>query len=163
MQIRPATAADVPQVLPMVARIAALHESWDPAKYGYRPNPEQMYRRWMTARADDPRAVFLVAERTDAMLAEVPFLAGFLIGTVEREIPIYRLEEFGFVHDVWVEPEYRHEGIGRQMVMLAVERFGAIGVKQVRLDTATKNDAARALFAACGFRPSITEMLIELP
>ena len=162
MEIRPATAADVPLVLPMVARIAALHESWDPAKYGYRPNPEEMYRRWMTARADDPRAVFLVAARTDAMLSEVPFLTGFLIGTVEREIPIYRLGEYGFIHDVWVEPEYRHEGIGRQMVMLAVERFREIGVTQVRLDTAAKNDAARALFAACGFRPSTTEMLIEI-
>ena len=49
------------------------------------------------------------------------------------------------------------------MVTLAVERFAGIGVKQVRLDTATANEPARSLFAACGFRPSVTEMLIELP
>lgn len=29
MLIRPATIADVPAVLPMVAKICALHESWD--------------------------------------------------------------------------------------------------------------------------------------
>ena len=162
MTIRPATPADVPAVLPMVARTCALHEQWDPAKYGFLDNPAEMYRRWLIARATDPRAVFLVAERS-AMLQDVPFLGAFLIGTVEREIPIYRLEEYGFVHDLWVEPAYRNEGIGRQIVMLAIERFREIGVAQIRLDTAAPNDMARGLFAKCGFRPSVIEMLLEIP
>ena len=162
MTIRPATAADVPAVLPMVSKVAALHEQWDPAKYGYRPNPAEMYRDWLGKRASDPRSVFLVAERADAMLKEVPFLTGFLVGTVEKEIGIYRLAEYGFIHDVWVEPEYRNEGLGRQMVTLAIERFRDIGVKQVRLDTAAPNAVARNLFASCGFRPSTQEMLLEI-
>ncbi len=162
MNIRLATAADVPAVLPMVAKICALHEAWDPAKYGFLEKPAEMYRRWLASRADDPRAVFLVAERSDVMLKDVPFLAGFLIGTVEREIPIYRLEEYGFIHDLWIEPTYRNEGIARQMVMLAIERFRGIGVEQIRLDTAAQNDVARGLFASCGFRPSTQEMLLEL-
>jgi len=153
--IRPATPADVSAVIPMVAKIAALHEEWDPAKYGYRAGVPEMYRGWLTNRAGDRRSVFLVAEREGRLVA-------FLIATVEREIPIYRIEEFGFIHDLWVEPEYRNEGIARQMTMLAIEKFREIGVKQVRLDTHAKNDAARALFASCGFRPSVTEMLIEI-
>ena len=108
MDIRPATVDDVPDVLPMVAAIAALHRRWDPAKFGYKPHPEQMYRGWLTGRVGDDRAVFLVAER-EASGGEGR-LVGFLIGTVERELPIYTLAEYGFVHDVWVEPDYRHEG-----------------------------------------------------
>jgi len=145
----------VPAVLPMVAKVCAFHEALDPAKYGFRPHPERLYERWLTARAQDPRSVFLVADRGAGVLA------GFLIGTVENEIPIYRLEEFGFIHDVWVEEKYRNEGVARQLVTLAVERFTAVGVKQVRCDTAFANDPARNLFAACGFRPSIVEMLVE--
>jgi ribosomal protein S18 acetylase RimI-like enzyme len=38
-------------------------------------------------------------------------------GLVEREIPIYHLKKFGFIHDLWVEPEFRHAGIARQMVI----------------------------------------------
>ena len=155
MQIRPATPADVPAVLPMVAKIATLHESWDPAKYGYKANATEMYRSWLATRADDPRSVFLVAERESRLVA-------FLIATVERELPIYRLDQFGFIHDLWVEPEYRNEGIARQMTMLAIEKFRELGVKQVRLDTAEKNDAARALFASSGFRASVREMLLEI-
>ena len=156
MDIRPATPDDVPAVLPMVAKVCAFHQKLDPAKYGFRARPERMYDRWLASRATDERSVFLVAEAAPGRLA------GFLVGTVEPEIPIYKLKEFGFVHDLWVEPKYRNEGTARQMVTLAVERFRDIGVKQVRLDAAYDNEPARTLFAACGFRPAIVEMLIEL-
>ena len=160
MDIRPATSDDVPSVLPMVAQICALHQGWDPGKYGFRDNPAQMYRGWLMSRASDPRSVFLVAERS-AEGTEAARVVGFLVGTVETEIPIYRLKEYGFIHDVWIEPDYRHEGLGRQIVMLAVEKFREIGVSQIRLDTASANDGARALFANCGFRVSTIEMLCE--
>jgi ribosomal protein S18 acetylase RimI-like enzyme len=37
-----------------------------------------------------------------------------------------------------------------------------MNLTQVRLDTATQNDAARALFQQLGFRPSATQLLITL-
>lgn len=160
--LRPAAADDVPGVLPMVAKICALHASWDPAKYGFLPEPQRRYHNWLIARAADPRSVFLVAER-EAADADPARLVGFLVATVEQEIPIYRLKEYGFLHDLWIEPDYRHEGLARQMIMLAIERFGQIGVEQIRLDTAAANDPARRLFESCGFRPSTVEMLLELP
>ena len=161
MQIRPATPEDVPSVLPMVAQICALHESWDSAKYGFLPNPAEMYRRWLPTRATDPRSVFLIAERPPVN-DDPPLLVGFLVATLEIEIPIYRLKEFGFIHDVWVDPNYRHEGLARQMVMLAIEQFRRIGITQIRLDTAKANDSARTLFANCGFRVSTMEMICEM-
>ena len=156
MEVRPGVADDVSAVVPMVAKICALHEKWDPAKYSFLPGTPERYRGWLTKRADDPRSVFLVADAR-------PKLAGFLIGTVEDELPIYRLKQYGFIHDLWVEEDYRHEGIGRQLVMMAVEKFKGMGMEQVRLDTAFPNDAARKLFGACGFRASTTEMLLQLP
>jgi ribosomal protein S18 acetylase RimI-like enzyme len=155
MNIRPATADDVAAVLPMVAKLAALHESWDQERYGYLPDVADIYRGWLTTRARDPKSVFLVAEVEQKVV-------GFLIGTVERAIPIYRLSEYGFLHDVWVEEPYRHEGIARQMTMLAIERFRALGMTQVRLETAALNDIARDLFVSCGFRISAVEMMYEI-
>jgi ribosomal protein S18 acetylase RimI-like enzyme len=155
MDIRPATANDVPAVIPMVDKICALHASWDHAKYGFRDNPGEMYRNWLIARAADPRSVFLVAQGKER-------IAAFLIATVEKEIPIYHISEYGFIHDLWVDPEYRNEGIARQMVMLAIERFQEIGVDQIRLDTAAANETARGLFKQCGFRVCTMEMLVEM-
>lgn len=155
MQIRPATADDVQAVLPMVAKLAALHEQWDSVRYDYKPDVASMYNRWLTARATDPRSVFLVAQRESRLI-------GFLIATIEGTIPIYRLAETGFIHDLWVEPDYRNEGIGRQMTMLAIEKFREKGIRQIRLETAAANEAARGLFSSCGFRVCSVEMLLEV-
>ncbi len=156
MTIRPATADDVPHVLPMVQRLADLHQSWDARRYPYLPEIGRRYDRWLRTRAADPRSVFLVAE------AESGKLAGFCVGTVEREIPVYRTEELGFLHDLWVEEDYRHEGVARQLTMLLVERFREVGVTQIRLETAAANEAARSLFSSCGFRVSTVEMMLEI-
>jgi ribosomal protein S18 acetylase RimI-like enzyme len=162
MLIRPATPVDVPAVLPMVGKLAVLHEKWDPARYDYKPNTAEMYRKWLATRATDSKnSVFLVAEH-DKLLVDVPILVGFIVGTVEKPIPIYRIDRFGFIHDLWVEEDYRNEGIARQMTMLAMEKFRDMGVHQIRLETAAANEPARKLFASCGFRDCATEMLIEM-
>ncbi len=160
MNIRPATPEDVPAVLPMVSRIAAFHEQLDAAKYAVRGDPAKAYHRWLIARANDPRSVFLVADAGAA--GEASKLVAFLVAGVQEEIPIYQIVEHGFIYDLWVEPGYRNEGIARQMVTMAVEQFRQIGVKQVRLDTAYANEPAQGLFKSCGFRPSTIEWLIEL-
>ena len=159
MDIRPANPADVPAVLPMVERICALHESWDQAKYSFLPDIAERYRGWLTTRSTDARSVFLVCEKPPTN-HDAPLIVGFLVATIEQEIPIYRLKEYGFIHDVWIEPLYRHEGLGRQMTMLAIERFRELGIHQIRLDTAHQNESARALFATCGFRPGTIEMIL---
>ncbi|MBR8834810.1 MAG: GNAT family N-acetyltransferase [Stigonema ocellatum SAG 48.90 = DSM 106950] len=163
--IRPATPSDFPLILPMVAKTCALHESWDSDKFGLVPNPEQRYEKFLQrlttsngASAPDGslRGVLLVAEE------EPQHLVGFIVATIEKEIPIYRLEEFGFIQEIWVEAEYRQAGVGRQLVMQAMERLKMMGVKQIRLDTAAVNDVARRLFTSCGFRVSTVEMLINI-
>lgn len=155
MNLRPAKPDDVRQVLPMVEKVCALHHEWDRAKYDYKADVIDSYRRWLTQRSGDPQSVFVVAERESRLI-------GFLIATVERDIPIYKVERFGFIHDMWVEPEYRNEGVGRQMVMLAIEQFQQMGVPQIRLETAEQNEIAREMFRACGFRDSSRTMLTEL-
>lgn len=160
MEVRSAQAADVPRILPMIAKICALHQAWDSAKYDFLPNPEQLYNRWLNRLVQDSRDICLVAEVTE--LAGTSKLIAVLIATVEQEIPIYHLREFGFIHDLWVEENYRHAGVARQLVMRTIAHFTQIGVQQIRLDTAIANESARKLFSSCGFRPSTIEMLIEL-
>jgi ribosomal protein S18 acetylase RimI-like enzyme len=162
MVIRHAEPSDIPSLLPMIAKTCALHQSWDAAKYGSVPHPEQQYYNWLASLLKNQRNLCLVAceKESDAIASQK--LIALLIATVEREIPIYSLREFGFIQDLWVEPEYRHMGIARQMLEHALAHFTKIGIKQIRLDTASANDFARSLFTSIGFRPSRIEMLLEL-
>lgn len=152
MRVRSATSSDVERVLPMVEAICAMHKTMDPTKYGFVPEIVERYRGWLPQRAADHRSVFLIAEDGTGV-------AGFAVGTVEPEIPIYEIKEFGFIHDLWVEPRARRMGVGRMLAQTALERFKSMGVRQVRLDTALANEGARRLFAGCGFRCSATEMI----
>ena len=161
MQVRSARVDDVDQVIGLVRHIVSLHSKWDAARFGARRGAADMYRDWLAARATDETSVFLVADRNDDE-APASKIVAFLVGTLDRNVPIYRVERYGFVHDVWVEPDYRHEGLGQSMTLLMLERFKAIGAEQVRLDTAACNEPARKLFERCGFRPSTIEMLCEL-
>ena len=162
MVIRHAEPSDIPSLLPMIAKTCALHQSWDAAKYGSVPHPEQLYYNWLASLLKNQRNLCLVAceKESDAIASQK--LIALLIATVEREIPIYSLREFGFIQDLWVEPEYRHMGIARQMLEQALAHFTKIGIKQIRLDTASANDVSRSLFTSIGFRPSRIEMLLEL-
>ncbi len=150
--VRSAREDDVPGVLPMVAAICAMHKAWDPEKFGFVEDIVARYARWFPERIRDPRSVFLVAE-VDGRLS------GYLVGTMEDEVPIYWIREHGRIHDIWVDESARRHGAGRLLVEEAVKRFAAIGAEQVRLETAAMNEASRALFAACGFRASAVEML----
>lgn len=155
MEIRPATVDDVPAVLPLVRKICELHERWDSARFRTIENPELQYENWLKDRATDPRSVFLVAAHDNKIV-------GYVVCTIEKEIPIYWMPECGWIHDLWIEPDYRNEGWGRQMTLLVIERFKALGVRQIRLQTAANNETARHLFQSCGFRACCIEMLREL-
>lgn len=152
----------------MVAAICAMHQQLDPERYDMLPDVVERYRRWLPIRAEDPRSVFLVAEsppESDDRIhagAPAPAIVGFLIATIEANIPIYHRKDFGFIHDVWVEPAHRRGGHARKLVNAALQRFRAAGVDQVRLETAALNDGARKLFAACGFRVGTIDLLRQL-
>lgn len=155
MMLRTAQIADIPQLLPLIGKICALHQAWDPAKYGFCHQPEQRYESWLGKLVANPRHLCLVVEDQTQLIS-------FLIATVEKEIPLYQLSEFAFVHDLWVEAAYRQRGVARQLVERTIAHFTDLGIAQIRLDTAIANESARALFLDCGFRPSTVELLIEL-
>lgn len=162
MIIRSAKLSDIPSLLPMIAKMCALHQAWDGAKYGFLPEPERLYERWLDKLIQSQRDLCLVADMGVPQPESSTSLAAFLIATVEREIPLYQVKEFGFIHDLWVEEDYRHLGIARQMAQQAIAHFTQLGLPQIRLDTVKVNEAARSFFTSCGFRVSTIEMLIEL-
>lgn len=154
--VRPAGESDVPSVLPHVEAICEMHRAMDPQRFTFRPNIVEMYAKWLPERAADPRSVFLVAHTPEGATV------GYLVGTVEPEVPIYWTPESGWIHDLFVLPQWRKHGVAKALVSAAVERFTALGVERIRLETAAPNDGARAFFASCGFRPGTTEMLLML-
>lgn len=155
MTVRPGTIDDIPAVLPLVAKTIAFHEEIDPARFSAVPNAYERYDGWMRRTAGTADGAFFIAEEGGKII-------GFVLGQVQEEYAMYRTGRFGMIHDLWVELEQRRKGVAKALMLAALGHFRQASVKQARLDSAAGNAAAQRLFAECGFRPSVTEMLVEL-
>lgn len=160
--LRPAVPADIPRLLPLIGKICDFHRLQDAARYSFLPQIEQRYPKWVKGLIDDPRDLCLVVEDDSENNPATAQLIAFLLAKAEQEIPIYELKEYGYIHDLWVEAEYRRDGLAKQLVMAAIEHFRQLGIVQIRLDTLVSNASAIKLYQTCGFRASTTQMLIEL-
>ena len=64
---------------------------------------------------------------------------------------VWKSAEDCWLEDLFVREEARRSGLGRALVEAALERARKRGCKRIELDVNEDNDAARALYEACGF------------
>jgi L-amino acid N-acyltransferase YncA len=153
MQIREATTADTEVVAPLILKVLAQHEVWDPARYGLAADVAKEYRRWFGKLAEDPRTTILIAE-------DLGRVVGYLVATVHHDRPIYSTGDYVVIHDLWVD-----EGgaeAGRELIKAVAEHYAKTGVTQLRAATAAPNERIRALLQSAGFRVCQIDLLMEL-
>ena len=61
----------------------------------------------------------------------------------------------GVIHDIFVEPAGRRQGLGRMLVDTTVAGLVARGATQIMLSTADKHRTGQGLFASAGIRPTM--------
>ena len=64
---------------------------------------------------------------------------------------VWKSAEDCWLEDLFVREEARRSGLGRALVEAALKRARKRGCKRIELDVNEDNDAARALYEACGF------------
>jgi ribosomal-protein-alanine N-acetyltransferase len=72
-------------------------------------------------------------------------LVGYLICTM-------RWGGVGHILSIAVDPEYRRRGVGRALILKALERLRKEGATAVRLEARKSNLGARAFYSALGFK-----------
>jgi ribosomal protein S18 acetylase RimI-like enzyme len=87
----------------------------------------------------------------------------FLLGSVDRDAPAvavcqlrYRFSVWVAAFDCWLEDLFvneaaRGQGLGRAMVLAALDRAEARGARRIELDTKEGNLRARGLYESLGF------------
>lgn len=114
---------------------------------------DQIYELWMHINGfgirsiDDSRegiARFLERNPTTSVVAEVDgkIVGGILCGHDGRR---------GCFYHVCVKPEYRRKGIGKQMVVFAMEALKAEKINKVSLIAFTTNDIGNAFWNTIGW------------
>jgi GNAT superfamily N-acetyltransferase len=88
-------------------------------------------------------------------------LVGFAAGRVRTLPPYFGSEVIGAVSDVFVDEAHRTTGIGRQLVTLVIEWFGARQIKRVELQVVAGNPAAIRFYRQLGWREELVQLVWE--
>lgn len=154
--IRRATPADVEAVGRLGALLLRVHYDFDRLRF-MRPGESaaEGYAWFLGTQLDEPDSLVLVADRAHEVI-------GYLYAGIEPRNWKELREEAGFIHDVLVTDEHRGGGVAEALMREAFAWMRERGVPRVLLWTAASNARARRLFERLGFRPTMTEMTMEL-
>ncbi len=154
--VRRARRSDFPRLGRLGALLVEAHHALDPKRF-LAPSDRTPagYASFLGTKLEDPDAAILVADHD-----------GHVVGYAYAELEGYDYMSLrapaGVLHDVIVDPGYRHRGIGRLLVEAALAYLKSRGAPRVVLSTAERNEAAQRLFASMGFRRTMIEMTREL-
>lgn len=71
-------------------------------------------------------------------------------------------ERYGYVNNLYITPERRGQGLGRELMKQSDEFFRSRGIRRVRLTVTQSNAAAVALYRASGYEVERWEMEKDL-
>lgn len=156
MIIREATRADRDALGRLGALLMDVHYTFDPRRF-LAPGDDAAagYAGFLVSQLGDSDSVIFVAEADGAVV-------GYCYAGIEPLSWKELRDEAGFIHDLALDPAARRQGAGRALMHAAIEWCRRRQMPRVMLWTSTANAAARQLFDQAGFRPTMTEMTLDL-
>jgi ribosomal protein S18 acetylase RimI-like enzyme len=157
IRIRPATPADVPEMLRLWRKMMDHHARLEP-RFRPLPHPEGE-RAWEKHLRED------ILSNTDchALVADAgERLVGQIIGTLPNPLPVFEAQTFGFVTDVVVDPTARRQGVGRRLFDALKDWFRRQGATHVELQVAHANPAAQAFWRGIGCKDYMDTLWYDL-
>jgi ribosomal protein S18 acetylase RimI-like enzyme len=148
IHVRPATAADIPALVPLLVRLKRLNEEFDPL-LKVRADVEAKAAQVLKADIANPHAIVLAAEGVGPDKDKV-------IGVVRaqvRERLFYVPEQEGVILDIYLLPLYRRHGVGEYLLRETTSRLKEKGAGVVTAEFPTQNEIAVRFYAKRGFRP----------
>jgi ribosomal protein S18 acetylase RimI-like enzyme len=148
IHLRPATAQDVPAIVPLLLRLKRLNEEFDPL-LRVRDDAAEQARTVLTAQIADPKALVLAAEGVGP---DRDKLVGY-VRAIVRERPFYAPEHEGVIVDIYLLPLYRRRGVGEYLLAEVATALKGKGAGIVTAEFPAQNEIASRFYAKRGFRP----------
>jgi mycothiol synthase len=111
-------------------------------------NMTEAYRLAMLNGPDYDPALDLVAVTPDGNLS------AYCVGYIDQEENLLTGQKVGFTDPVATHPAYQRQGLGRALLLTALERLQKRGMLAARLSTSSENFAMQKAAQAVGFRES---------
>lgn len=157
--VRPGRREEAPETARLWMQSAEEHTEYDEI-YRASPQAEKTMRRFLADLASGGHAFLLVAVTRDESGGER--VIGFLSGELREGSPTFSPKIWASVDDIYVLPEHRSQGVGRELVRRCHEWAEERGADGVSLQVAVANERARKLYRELGFREVSVYAVSEL-
>lgn len=150
--IAEAEEADIPQTVELLFRLDA-HVSGAPRDIlKMTPEGEQELSARMQTFIDNPYKLLVVARHPDEGVVGMGDIALWKQAEV-WETPERRGQWYGVIDDVWVEPDFRRQGLNRRMLRELIDFARSHDVESLQLEYAASNREAARAWKELGFTP----------
>jgi len=121
---------DAPAIVELWSALVAYHRELTTDLPAAAVNGAARYAKRLIQRLDDPFTHILVAEDEDRVI-------GFALGTIVDLLPdIFNVEPGGYLTDIFIDPAYRHQGLGRELIEQMINWFREQQVHYIELSVA---------------------------
>jgi len=153
VEIRRATLKDIRDILPVWGQLAEFHSGLDTA---FTPSAQ-----WAREYGSYLRVLISRDDALAVMAKDGAEVVGYAVGRITMLPPFFEHRTRGYIHDVFVKPQFRRRGVGRRLVDEILRWLRQRGVNLVELTVAANNDAV-PFWERLGFRVYMYQMKKEL-
>ncbi|MCK9271142.1 MAG: GNAT family N-acetyltransferase [Bacteroidales bacterium] len=154
MELRKAKLQDIEKVTKYGLILLKQHSDLDPY---FTPIEavEKVYRKFLEGCVHSADKLLLVAEINGE-------LVGYAAGEIQARSPIFKIAEYGYINDVFVEEEFRKLGIAREFLTALKKWFESKGIKHVELSVLSNNEIGKKTWAKFGFETYEIKKRLEM-
>jgi ribosomal protein S18 acetylase RimI-like enzyme len=118
-------------------------------------NAEKAWRKYYTQAIKSNKALFLVALKGKSLI-------GMAFGKLETSPPVFKLKEFGEIHEVFIEAPYRNKKVAKNLIKKLEEFFKEKGVSLIQMKAESFNSEAIAAYYKLGYADSRKTLYKEI-
>lgn len=160
--IRPGRREDAATAARLWVRSAEEHALYDPV-YTVSAEAEKTMRRFLADLTSSSHTfLFVAASVEDPEEDAKEEIFGFISGEIREGSYTFNPKTWASVDDVYVAPEYRSGGVGRELIERVKEWSKKKGASGVSLQVAAANERGRNFYQNLGFREVSVYEVLEL-
>lgn len=103
-----------------------------------------IYEKFLKANIESEDGRVLIAKEDDT-------IAGYSLGFIKNEIPIFQMKRYGYISDLYVTREFRGRGISTKLMNSMLAWFRDRGLEYASIGFYADNNEARDIYKKWGF------------
>lgn len=151
--LRNATSDDVPIINTLLKELVEHHLQIDPRAWS--PSHISPVHSWIETKQPNDSQVLILATVDNEVV-------GFLRGFIKSAMGGFGHDRCGLITHLVVTKAFRHNGLGKSMVMHATEEFRSEGADEICASAYLKNESALAFWKSVGMAPLTVTMQAPL-